>query len=159
MRAQTCWMLLYKNGSSRATNAPTRFTRCGCSEARCRTGTVRWPRCTLAYAPPNVVLAVRANQEVPVSPAQDVWALGVMAFEVIVQRVTLTTMLDISECANGARPYPWEAEPAVQPPAWRQSRLRALLAPCLARDPAQRPTAAQLLQEVGRIGHASTMRT
>jgi serine/threonine protein kinase len=119
---------------------------------------VLWPRCTLAYAPPDVVLAVRANQEIPVSPAQDVWALGVMAFESIVRCKTLRTMGDIADCANGAQLYPWEAESAAQPPAWRQSRLRPLLAPCLSRDPAQRPTAAQLLAAVGSIGHALTMR-
>jgi hypothetical protein len=81
-----------------------------------------WPRCMLAYAPPDIVAAVRADRNILASPAQDMWALGVMALEAIVHRVTLTTMGDNTDCASGAQAYPWEGEPAAQPPAWRHAR-------------------------------------
>ena len=120
-------------------------------------GEWKWPRCTLAYAPPDIVRAAQANCDVQIGAAQDVWALGVMAYEAIVGAVTFTSVEDIGACAAGVSQYPWERPSEGQPGTWRRSRLRALVAPCLARDPAARPTAAALLEEVSRIGHATTM--
>jgi serine/threonine protein kinase len=121
-------------------------------------GDSRWPRCTLAYAPPDVVSAVDASRHIIITAAQDMWALGVMAFEAIVQKQTLTTISDINECAHGRKLYPWELPAAEQPRAWRQSRLRSLVLPCLARDAAQRPASGELLAQVRRLGQATTMR-
>ena len=121
-----------------------------------RAGEVIKPRCTLAYAAPEVVAAVSESRPLEVAPSHDVWAVGMLAYEAIVQRTTMAAMGDILDCAYGRRPYPWEAPADAQPPAWRQSRLRALLAPCLARDAAQRPTAAALLASISRMGHATT---
>jgi serine/threonine protein kinase len=119
-------------------------------------GEWKWPRCSLAYAAPEVVLAVNDNREISIQPSQDVWALGVMAFEALTQTRTLTMAQEVFDCASGSMQYPWEAVPAEQPAQWRQSRLRALILPCLARDAAARPSAAALLAAVGKIGCATT---
>ena len=39
------------------------------------------PRCTIAYAAPEILGAYAARQRAPADPAQDVWALGVIAYE------------------------------------------------------------------------------
>jgi hypothetical protein len=79
-----------------------------------------------------------------------------MAFEAIVQRVTFTGMSGILECAFEQHKYPWELPAHQQPREWRQSKLRALLEPCLARNAAARPSAASLCVDIGRLGHATT---
>jgi eukaryotic-like serine/threonine-protein kinase len=123
-----------------------------------RAGERKWPQCTLAYAPPDIVCAAKEDRHVEITPAQDVWALAVMCYEATVGAVTFTSVVDIGECAYGRAPYPWERPVQEQPTAWRRSRVRALVLPCLARDPARRPTAPQLIAELGRNGHATPMR-
>ena len=98
-----------------------------------------------------------ANANIVVHPSQDIWALGIIGFESVVGRVTLTTVGEMGDCASGRKSYPWELAPELQPPVWRQSRLRNLLLPCLAREPARRPTAAQFVAAAARMGHATTM--
>ena len=104
-----------------------------------------WPRCTLAYAPPEVVAAVHADTHVRVSAKQDIWALGVIGYEAVVQRTALTSTQALLECALGGASYPWEAPDEEQPAAWLASPLRPLLTPCLRRAAATRPRAAALL--------------
>ena len=53
----------------------------------------------------------------------------------------------------GSSRFPWELPDAEQPPAWRRSRLRPVLLPCLSRAAAVRPTAAALLADVERLYH------
>jgi serine/threonine protein kinase len=118
-------------------------------------GEIRWPRCSLAYAPPEVVLAVNASEDVAVHPSHDVYALGVMASEAIARQAAHVATSDIFACAASGRRYLWEEAAAEQPAPWRQSRLRALVEPCLARDAAARLTAAALA-EIGRLGQATT---
>ena len=43
-----------------------------------RAGSVQWPRCTLAYAPPEVVKGAYANIRIKVATAHDIWALGAL---------------------------------------------------------------------------------
>lgn len=88
-------------------------------------------------------------------PSHDIWALGVVAFEAVTQSRALTSQAQIAQCVQGGAAYPWEVPPGAQPQAWRQSRLRPLVAPCLQRDAALRPTAAQVHAAVGRLGQAS----
>ena len=130
---------------------------CGTSSSTARAGEVRRPRCTPAYAAPEVVLAVDDCHAIAASPAVDMWAFGVIAFEAIARAPALSAISAILRCARGRAAYPWEAPPAQQPRAWRHSRLRALLLPCLAREPAARPNAAAVLASVARIGRATTM--
>jgi hypothetical protein len=81
-----------------------------------------------------------------------------MAFEAVTRRMpTLNSMGEVFDCALGVRPYPWELPPAEQPCEWRASRLRALVEPCFARDPAQRPSSAALLATVERVGQATSL--
>ena len=118
-----------------------------------------YSQCTLAYAAPEVALAADRGDRAAARAAHDVWSLGVMAYEAIAQRPARASMRDLYECASGRAPYPWEAQPAKQPAAWRTSRLRAVLLPCLSRQPEERPTAAQLAESVTRMGHATTLPT
>ena len=115
-------------------------------------GSIQWPRCTLAYAPPDVVVAVYENRSIEMDPAQDVWALALMAYEAIVGGRTLQSITDVKLCAAG-QPYPWELPAAQQVPAWRSSRLRSLVEPCLTREAAARPSAAALAAAVSDLGH------
>ena len=116
-------------------------------------GSSQWPRCTLAYSPPELAHAVDASRRVTVSAAHDVWALAVMAYEAVAQQQVLHMTGQVFECALGAAQYPWECPEEAQPPAWRQSRLRAVLLPCLSRDTTARPSAAALLERVTCLGH------
>ena len=93
------------------------------------------------------------------SGAHDMWAVGVMAYESLVGHMALPTLSAIRACAAGGQPYPWELPAGKQAPAWRESRLRGLLAACLSRDPAERPTAAALAASVSNVGRATAMRT
>lgn len=89
--------------------------------------------------------------------AQDLWALGVIAYEAVVGAVTFDSVTAIGECAAGAALYPWERPMEAQPAAWRRSKLRRLVAPLLAREARARPPASELLQAFGRMGHATTL--
>ena len=116
------------------------------------------PSCTLAYAPPEVAAAMRERTLVRVDAAHDVWALGQMAFEAIVGAETRhfrspSPSPSGSPASRGApRVLPWELPAEAQPAAWRESRLRTIVEPCLHRDPALRPSAAQLLARLHALG-------
>ena len=120
---------------------------------RTSAGSSQWPRCTLAYSPPELALAVDASRHVIVSASHDVWALAVMAYEAVAQQQVLHMTGQVFECARGVAQYPWECPEEAQPPAWRQSRLRAVLLPCLSRDTGSRPSATTLLERVTCLGH------
>ena len=122
-----------------------------------RAGAVQLPRCTLPYCDPDTANAVNSDSTVTVSPACDIWALGVMCYEAIAQKMALTTMADVFDGASGTKQFPWEAPAAQQPDAWRRSRLRSLIQPCLSRDASTRPTAAQIVQLIERVGSATNM--
>ena len=98
---------------------------------------------------------MQANTHIAVAAPHDVWAVGVMTFESVVQRPLFTTLEGIQMCAQGSTAYPWELPPEDQPESWRSSRLRAMIEPCLARDPLRRPTAEALLAAVGRMGQTT----
>jgi hypothetical protein len=79
-----------------------------------------------------------------------------MAYEAITNTRALDSQGYITRCAQGAAQYPWERSEREQPQAWRSSRVKALMLPCLERDPAARPTAQQLYTSVSRVGQATT---
>lgn len=81
-----------------------------------------------------------------------------MAYQAIAQKPAANNALEIFSRAAGEKAYPWELPPGQQAATWRQSRLRPLLAMCLARDPAQRPSSAEVLSQVRKMGH-QTMST
>ena len=111
-----------------------------------------FPRCTLAYAPPEVVAAYQAGANITVAPAQDIWALGVMAFEALTGGRAVAATQELFLCAAGAKAYPWDSSMlADAPPRWRKSRLRPTIEQCLAHDPAQRPEAQAIVEQVNRL--------
>ena len=123
-----------------------------------RAGSQQWPRCTPAYAPPDVVTALHAGCKLEVTAAHDVWALGVVAFEAIAGQQAMRSVNDIRRSAAGQQAYPWEGPLGAQPPAWRHSRLRGLLLPCLARNAAARPSAAAVAELVSQVGQSTALR-
>ena len=111
-----------------------------------------WPRCTLRYAAPEVVIAARIKQDVTVRTAHDMWALGVIGYECITQSAVLVTTSEVIDCASGEQNYPWEEPDANQPQAWRRSPLRPLLTTCLQRRAPGRPAAADVIASVAAMG-------
>lgn len=84
--------------------------------------------------------------------------MGVMVYEAVVGHMALISLTIVRGCALGTRSYPWELPADQLEPAWRKSRLRGMVAACLSRDPAERPTAAALAASVSKVGHVTTMR-
>jgi serine/threonine protein kinase len=92
----------------------------------------------MIYAPPELVLAYEDTADFTVSPAQDVWALGVMAYEVITGGATFprhTRASVVFQCAHGTRPYPWERPQFQQQPVRLWPRLAFLSVLALALCP------------------------
>lgn len=107
------------------------------------------------YAAPEVVHALEAgSRSMTVDSAVDVWALGVIAFELLTgERAFPAFNMSAAECERAAQEgiagraqLPWEGDtPEV---ALRLKKLRGLsrsVLQCLHRSPAERPTAAALL--------------
>ena len=114
-------------------------------------------RCSLSYAPPEVVTAHFHGKPIAVHPSADIWALGVMAFEVLSGRRAMQSISELYLFASGAQSYPWEAAPDAAAEPWRKLRLWSLVEACLARDPAARPTAAMVVQRVQQTWQKTTM--
>ena len=100
---------------------------------------------SLNYAAPELVLAQkRGAGAVTTAAAADVWALGVLAFELLSGRRTFspgTPEKEIREMLAGSRELPWEREDPKQLRTLKHSVLA-----CLAREPSARPDAAGVHQ-------------
>ena len=88
-----------------------------------REGECTFPRCTPLYAAPEVMQALDHGQDIVVQPSQDIWALGVMAYEIIAgqplfPRGSLSNLA--YQCAAGDQPYPWERPQQEQPVPWQR---------------------------------------
>lgn len=115
--------------------------------------------CTLPYAPPEAINADRDREDLTVAPSLDIWALGVIVFEALTGQPPFPPCCgsrSIAACAAGETPYPWETGVGEVPEAWTNARMHELVAPCLSRDPAQRPSAQALLEALRLHAELST---
>eukprot|EP00892_Ulva_mutabilis_P002495 jgi/Ulvmu1/12246/UM086_0037.1 len=106
---------------------------------------------SLAYAPPEVVNAIEAAAPTLVASAKvDMWALGVIAYELLTQHHPFppkATRASVRAQIAGRDKLPWEREDDPQR-ARDMDMLRGLkrsVMLCLDRDPEKRPTAEKLL--------------
>ena len=107
-----------------------------------------WHPGRLRYCAPEVVadpsLPLEQQPSTVVTRAADIWAVGVIAFELLTQERVFPPEATVEDvvCALRGAGLPWERG------AVRCARLRGLrgaVLACLARDPARRPSAAALL--------------
>eukprot|EP00892_Ulva_mutabilis_P005656 jgi/Ulvmu1/3462/UM016_0082.1 len=116
-------------------------------------GTIASLSYSLRYTPPEVVRELEAGHKtIKVDPAVDIWAIGVIAFELLTGARALPSSgmdPDAAEQAaldaiSGRTPLPWEQEDAA--PALEKLRgLKRTVLRCLERDPARRPSSEALL--------------
>ena len=106
----------------------------------------------IRYAAPEVLHALQSNQHVAARPAQDIWTLGVLAYELFTgTRAFAGVPPDaIYKCANAVTPYPWSARPLG-------SEACAIIEGCLRRDPMSRASAQQIFNKLQRLGGFSTI--
>lgn len=117
--------------------------------------------CSLPYAAPEILAAVaRGARSIQASASADVWALGVVALELLAGRRAFAGTASreaIVAQVTGDTPLPWEPPSATAPELLRRLRVlkRSVLA-CLARDPAARPTAEAVLDAWHSIFDSTT---
>lgn len=120
--------------------------------ALCDAGESVTPECTLSYAAPEVVVAFAEKRRVLVTPAQDIFALGIMVFECFTGAHAIGPLGGLDGCeqlARGERRYPWEE--AEQGSDYGGSRARQVVEACLDRDPDRRPSAPALVDAIRLI--------
>eukprot|EP00892_Ulva_mutabilis_P012598 jgi/Ulvmu1/9710/UM055_0048.1 len=105
---------------------------------------------SLVYAAPETVHAVEAGERTILAHgAVDIWAVGVIAFELLTGERTFpyaAARNDILAAIAGRSPLPWEdGAPRAAALRARMRGLKRTVLQCLRRDPAARPTAAELL--------------
>lgn len=124
------------------------------SDKSTRAGSIARLTYSLKYSPPEVAVAIEAgSKSIQVDSAIDIWAVGVIAFELLTgERVfnhvgvdPASARLEILAALAGRHQLPWERADAAQ----RLSKLRGLrrtVMRCLSRHPSQRPSARALVQ-------------
>ena len=105
---------------------------------------------TLRYAPPEVVTAdALGESRMAAHPSVDVWALGILALELLAGRRAFrgaTPDATVREQIMGGTPLPWEAGRERRELLRSLRGLRPTVLRCLARDAAERPAAAEVLE-------------
>lgn len=108
-----------------------------------RIGTVAPITCTLAYAAPETVQAIeRGERTMAATLAVDVWALGVMGYELLTQTRVFqsASRLQITQTMAGERLLPWEDTGGADfsRNEGRLGWMRATIHAMLTRDPVAR---------------------
>ena len=113
-------------------------------------------QCSPAYAPPEVLQSYAAGMRTTAHPSADVWALGVMVYEALTDDAVfppfVTAARDVFAAARGSVRYPWELDRDAQ---FSRYRVRPAVEACLARDPAARPSAVQLITMIDRLANVT----
>ena len=112
------------------------------------------PACTPSYAAPETAVAFAEKRLERVTPAVDVFALGVVVFECFTGSHAISPLSGPDSCvqlARGERRYPWEELPQSQDRAFGGSRARKVVEACLERDADKRPSAEALVEAIRLI--------
>ena len=111
---------------------------------------------SLAYAAPEVLQSFAAGMRIAAHPAADIWALGVMVYEALTDGAVFppyaTPPSDVYAAASGSVRYPWELDRDKQ---FSRYRVRPAVEACLARDPAARPSAVELITMIDRLANVT----
>ncbi|MFH0903235.1 MAG: protein kinase [Pseudomonadota bacterium] len=109
-------------------------------------GTRSTPVGTMVGTP--IYMAPEAWRNEPVSEAADVWALGVILHELVVGRRPYqdTPPGELSTCVSSATPVP-----DIDTPRGTPHQLGDLIAHCLAKSPAARPPAQQIVETLEEL--------
>lgn len=110
---------------------------------------------SLDFAAPEIVRALEAGKtQMKVEASQDVWALGMVAYELLTRSRAFPSGMaqqDICDQITGRAMLPWENEATKRKRLLQLKQLKPSVLACLSRNPAERPTAEEL--------HASWIRT
>lgn len=103
---------------------------------------------SLDFAPPEVVRALQAGKfQMKVEPSADVWALGMVAYELLTRSRAFPSGMDQDEICDqitGKSSLPWENEATKRDKLNKLKQLKPSVLRCLSRDPLERPTVEQL---------------
>lgn len=113
--------------------------------------------CVPPLSPPEAATAVREQQEVSAAGATDVWAVGVIACQLLAPVATAHASLQPDsaaawDAACGRAPFPWEAASPLRKACVTEllGAADAVLA-CVSRAPGDRPTSAQFAALLGDV--------
>ena len=117
---------------------------------------------SIGYAAPELIHALEAGERsVVADPSMDMWALGVIAYELL----TCTSVFPYGESKQGAmdqlagrKQLPWETSDKDEKLS-RLRRLKGTVLQLLHRDPAQRPTAKQVVNSWNHFFDSTTAET
>jgi serine/threonine protein kinase len=105
------------------------------------------------YVAPEVLHAVKSDaEEYRVTGAEDIWALGIIAFELLTFEPAFPLGLTVPEIEAqilGHEAAPWEVQSSEINRKLRG--LRKSVMACLHRNPTQRPTSLQVLESWNHI--------
>lgn len=126
-----------------------------------RAGTCPQATGRLRYAPPEDVAALEQGQvATQATAAADVWALGVVAFEILTRtRVfgAAATEKQMRDAISGRHSMPWERMDAAARQRLAQLRtFKRSVMLCLERNPHRRPRATEVVQMWTKLFYASS---
>jgi serine/threonine protein kinase len=101
------------------------------------------------YAAPEVVAAYEAKElRVLADPSADVWSLGIIAYELLTDTPVFgrgATAASVFDQITGRAELPWESVEQKDAGFRKLRMLKRSVLKCLAREPAERPSAGELL--------------